>query len=169
MPPDFRVFEALTRHGVPYVIIGGHAVNYHGHQRGTDDADLIWIRSPEADAKLLAALAELDAKYIGRDVDPVTKIERLYPVSPTYLSVTHLLMLWTHCGFLDLYDYIPGEPLADPRAAYDSADVFGDLRFVSLPWLRRLKRTAGRPKDLIDLTELEKLHGPPPPDESGGD
>ena len=101
MPPDFRAFDVLKRHGVPFVIIGGHAVNFHGHPRATDDADVVWVRSAEAETALLAALTELDAKYIGKDIDPATGIERAYPVDRVYLSVTHLLMLWTRFGFLD--------------------------------------------------------------------
>jgi hypothetical protein len=161
MPPDFRAFEVLSRHGVPFVIIGGHAVSYHGYPRMTDDADLMWLRSPDADARLLAALEELDAKYIGKDIDPATRMERMYRVDRIHLAITHMLMLWTRFGFLDLFDYVPGEPLRAPQEAYDTAEVWENLRFVSLPWLRRLKRTAGRPKDLLDLAELEKIHGPP--------
>jgi hypothetical protein len=86
----------------------------------------------------------------------------MYSVDRVHLSVTHMLMLWTRFGFLDLFDYVPGEPLVDPREAFDTSEVWENLRFVSLRWLRRLKRTAARPKDQIDLAELEKIHGPPP-------
>jgi hypothetical protein len=162
MPTEFRAFEVLRRHGLPFVIIGGHAVNFHGYVRGTDDADVVWLRSPESEAALAAALAELDAQYIGNDIDPATGIERGHPVSPTYVSTHHLMMLWTREGFLDLFDFPPGEPLVDPQQVYDTAITHNGMRFVSLEWLRRMKRTAGRPKDLLDLEELEKLHGPPP-------
>ena len=37
-----NVFQLLARAGVPFVIIGGHAVNFHGHLRATEDADLIY-------------------------------------------------------------------------------------------------------------------------------
>ena len=163
MPPDLRAFEALDRHGVPFVVIGGHAVNFHGYPRGTDDSDLIWLRTPESEVALTAALAELDAQYIGNDIDPATGIERGYPVTLGYVQTRHLMMLWTRVGFVDLFDYPPGEPLTDARVVYDTADVQGGRRYVSLEWLRRLKRLAGRTKDLLDLAELEKVHGPPPP------
>ena len=67
-----------------------------------------------------------------------------------------------YIGFPDLFDYPPGEPLADARGLNDTAVESNGFRFVSLEWLRRLKQSAGRPKDLIDLEELEKVHGPPP-------
>ena len=162
MAADLRAFELLNRHGVPFVIIGGHAVNYHGYQRATDDADVVWLRSPESEVALLAALTEMDAQYIGNDIDPATGIERAYSVTRAHLSITHLMMVWTRFGFVDLFDHVPGEPLLDLRDLYATAELSGGLRFASLEWLRRMKRTAERTKDRADLEELEKLHGPPP-------
>jgi hypothetical protein len=49
MAPDFRVFEVLARHGVPFLVIGGHAVSFHGYVRATEDTDIVWMRSPEAE------------------------------------------------------------------------------------------------------------------------
>jgi hypothetical protein len=65
MAPDFRVFDVLCRHRVPFVVIGGHAVNFHGSIRATEDTDVVWLRSPTAEAALLAALREIEAAYIG--------------------------------------------------------------------------------------------------------
>ncbi len=39
------VFQFLARAGVPFVIIGGHAVNFHGYVRATEDADVIFEAS----------------------------------------------------------------------------------------------------------------------------
>ena len=70
MAPDFRLFEVLARHGVPFLVIGGHAVSFHGYVRATEDTDVLWVRSPDAEAGLLAALEELNAEYIGNEIDP---------------------------------------------------------------------------------------------------
>lgn len=48
-----EIFRALQRHGVGYVVIGGLAVETHGHVRMTNDVDLI----PDPDPSNLAALA----------------------------------------------------------------------------------------------------------------
>ena len=56
-----KLIETLARHKIPFVIIGGHAVNYHGHQRGTQDVDAIWLRAPDSEAALLSALREVAA------------------------------------------------------------------------------------------------------------
>jgi hypothetical protein len=48
-----RILRALTEHGVEYVLIGGLAVQTHGHVRTTNDADLIPAPDP-ANLKRLA-------------------------------------------------------------------------------------------------------------------
>ena len=65
MTPEFRVFEVLRRHDVPFVVVGGHAVTFHGFIRATEDTDVLWIRSPAAEESLLNALEEIAAEYIG--------------------------------------------------------------------------------------------------------
>ena len=71
-----RIFEALERHGVEYLTIGGVAVNAHGHLRNTRDVDVLIEWTAENMQRLAAALAELDAKPFGvdaelLDVDPL--------------------------------------------------------------------------------------------------
>ena len=154
MPPEFDVFERLKRHGIPFVIVGGHAVNYHGYIRATEDADVVWLRSPENEEQLHRALVELDANYISSEIDPITGIERTVPVTLPWIQNTRLMMLYTKCGFLDLFDYIPGIPQADPAELMQSSLEVDGLRFASLDWLRKMKRAAGRDKDLLDLKNL---------------
>ncbi len=154
MSPDLSLFHVLRRHGVPFVIVGGHAVNLHGYRRATEDSDLAWVRSPAAEDALYAALTELDACYIGRDLDPATGLERLHPVSRPYIQANHLMMLWTTGGFLDLFDYVPEHPDVDVERLMESSVEVDGLNVVSLDWLRRMKTVAGRDKDLIDLKNL---------------
>lgn len=156
MAADDALMLALLRHGVPFVVIGGHAVNVHGYQRVTEDVDVVWLRSPESELALFNALTEVQAQYIGNEIDPATGIERAYPVSPSFIKATRLMMLWTRHGFLDLFDYVPSFPDEDPKQLLiDSTDVAG-IRYVGLEWLRKMKQAAGRSKDLLDLDNLPK-------------
>jgi len=75
MAPDLRVLDVLRRHGVPFVVIGGHAVNFHGSLRSTEDTDVIWIRSLQAEANLLSALQEIDARFIGTEIDSAVQLD----------------------------------------------------------------------------------------------
>jgi hypothetical protein len=54
MPIFASVFLALNEAGVPFLVIGGHAVVLHGHLRNTFDLDLLI-----ADSKLAIARAAL--------------------------------------------------------------------------------------------------------------
>jgi hypothetical protein len=58
-PPDWNAFLALLmRHGVRFLVIGGHAVAAHGRPRATEDLDL-FVDATAANARRLgAALAE---------------------------------------------------------------------------------------------------------------
>lgn len=154
MPPELELVDVLRGHGVPFVVVGGHAVNVHGYRRATEDTDVVWLRSPAAEEALFRALTEVDARHIGRDVDPATGLERMIPVTIEWIRASHLMMLWTRHGFFDLFDYIPGFPAeAVGQLLATGMDVNG-VRFASLEWLRRMKRAAGRPKDLLDLQNL---------------
>jgi hypothetical protein len=108
-----ELLKILTDHRVPGVVIGGHAVTFHGHIRETEDLDVIWLRSPDAERSLLAALTAVNAKWISNVVDPTTGIEKLVPVSLPYIKANHLMLLVTDLGLLDLFDYVPGMPDAN--------------------------------------------------------
>lgn len=55
-----RILRALAEHGVEYVLIGGLAVQTHGHVRTTNDADLIPAPDPANLKRLAAALHSLE-------------------------------------------------------------------------------------------------------------
>ena len=150
----FRLIDVLVKHDVPFVIIGGHAVTYHGYVRATEDTDVVFLRSDGAEAALYKALVELNARWIGNEIDPSTGHEYTYPVSPAYIRGTHLMMLLTDEGFLDVFDYIPGYPNEAVSELLGSSHESAGRRFVSLEWLRRMKQAAGRSKDRIDLDNL---------------
>lgn len=152
-----QIFERLARAGVPFVIIGGHAVSFHGYVRTTEDADIVFQRTAASEASLLQVLQSIHACWISDEIDPQTGIERLVPITADYVRSEHPMMLCTDLGFLDIYDYIPGFPDTPVHEILADSVVFGELRFVSLPWLRKLKACAGRHKDLDDLEHLPKF------------
>jgi hypothetical protein len=154
MSDGFELLGVLRRHGVPFVIIGGHAVNFHGYARATEDIDVVWLRSSASEQALFNALSEIDARYIGKDIDPATGIERTYSVTLPFIQISRLMMLTTRHGFLDLFDYVPGFPNEDTGQLLDSSVESQGLRFVSLAWLRLMKQASGRNQDRLDLEKL---------------
>ena len=148
------VFETLCRHGVAFAVIGGHAVTVHGYIRATEDHAVVFLRTPDNERRLFAALTEMHARWISDERDPQTGLERQVPVSLPFVQRQRLMLLLTDAGFLDLFDYIPGSP-AESVAQFlaDSIEVAG-VRYASRDWLLRMKRAAGRPQDLLDLEHL---------------
>lgn len=152
-----ELLNSLLRAGVPFVIIGGHAVNFHGYIRTTEDTDIVFLRTPASEAALLDVLQSIRACWISNERDPETGLERLVPVTPAYLRTQHLMMLCTDLGFLDIYDFIPGFPETPVQELFADSIPLGELRFVSLAWLRKLKTAANRHKDLDDLEHLPEI------------
>ena len=58
IPDDWREFIALMNsHGVDYLLVGGHAVGFHGHPRLTGDIDF-FVRPTAENAAALASVLE---------------------------------------------------------------------------------------------------------------
>jgi hypothetical protein len=149
-----RIFEALQRHEVEYLTIGGVAVNVHGHVRNTRDVDVLIEWSAENMRRLSAALGDLDAKLFGVDADLLDVDLR----DPKALLNGGNFTLRTAAGGLDLFDpsEIPGgRPYAEMRPRAVEAVVQGiSVRAVGFDDLIRLKRESGRDRDLEDVATL---------------
>lgn len=154
----------LDRAGVEFVIIGGFAVIAHGVVRATKDLDVC----PDPDEanlhRLAALLRDLHAQQIG--VEELGEDQfPLDPLDPADLARGGNFLLETDLGRLDIMQWVPGmdEDGAYTELAGDAVtgEAFGvTFRVASLQHLRRMKRTAGRPRDLQDLADLEDAHGP---------
>jgi acylphosphatase len=151
-----RIFEALQRHQVEYLTIGGIAVNAHGHVRNTRDVDILVEWTPENMQRLAAALAELDARLFGVDAE----LMEVDPRDPDDLLSGGNFTLRTAAGGLDLFDpsEIPGgRPYTEMRPRAVEAVVEGiRVRAVGFDDLIRLKRASGRDRDLEDVATLLK-------------
>ena len=149
-----RLLEMLVAHSVSFVIIGGHAVNYHGYIRSTEDIDLIFRRDDNSDEGLFSVLKSVNAFWIGDEVDPKTGLEKTHAITPEYVQQQHMLLLGTDVGYADLFDFIPGMPNEPLDDLFADSIQDGCRRFVSLHWLKRLKVASDRPQDRIDLEHL---------------
>ncbi len=149
-----RIFEALQRHEVEYLTIGGVAVNVHGHVRNTRDVDILVEWTPQNMRRLAAALGDLDAKLFGVDAEHLG----IDPRDPEDLLNGGNFTLRTAAGGLDLFDpsEIPGgRPYEEMRPRAVEAVVEGiTVRAVGFDDLIRLKRESGRDSDLEDVATL---------------
>ena len=125
----------------------------HGSGRNTRDLDICYSADPANLDMLGITLVELEAKLRGIDAD--------VPFVPDgrTLRRTSMLKLQTPDGWIDLLLQPSGAPSYDElrrRATRMDLDEFVVL-VASLDDLAAMKRAAGRPKDLLDLEEIEVI------------
>lgn len=151
---DFSgLLGALVGGDVDFIIIGGAAATVHGSTRLTLDLDVVYGRSRENIARLVAALGPL-APYL-RGAPPGLPFRLDEPTVRAGLNFT----LSTRLGDLDLLGEVPGGGGFDALLPHATAiELFG-LRCLCLRLekLIEVKRAAGRPKDLEAIAELELL------------
>ena len=69
LPDDFRdMLVELSDASVDFVVLGGHAVAFHGHPRATKDLDVLVRPTPENASKVYRALAAFGAPLEAFDV-----------------------------------------------------------------------------------------------------
>ncbi len=149
---------ALHAAQVDYIVIGGFAVAAHGFVRATKDLNIV----PSGDAanleRLAAVLRELGAELFGTDdFDP--KEFPFDPLDPSQLAEGGNFLLLTRFGRLDMMQWVPGieadQAYERLRRAAVPTELDGRPVLVcSREDLITMKRTAGRPQDLVDLREL---------------
>lgn len=153
------LFRRLGEADVDYVVIGGWAVNAHGHRRYTGDVDICPSPEHENLARLAQALTELNAVQLGGG-DFAAEEMPGDPTDPDSLAEGGNFRLVTDHGVLDVMQWVPG---IEDEQAYRTlrldaleAEVFGTtVRVCSLEALRTMKRAADRPIDREDLEALE--------------
>ncbi len=150
---DLRALLAtLHRHAVDYTVIGGVAVQVHGHRRTTKDLDVIPAPAAANLERLAAALAELEAR--PRDIPgggaPTAQHLATAPVVPP-LTTTH--------GELHILRDVPGAPpYEDLRARALVVELEGvSLAIAGLDDLIAMKRASARPADIHDIAALTAI------------
>jgi hypothetical protein len=144
-----RIFSALDIHKVDYVVIGGIAVQVHGHVRMTNDIDLIPSPSPANLQRLADALNDLDARILNPGSERLT-------IDAAMLPRAALWQLTTRHGDIDVLHDAPGAApypqLRDRALTVTLGDI--DIPFAGRDDLIRMKRARARPVDLADIAAL---------------
>ena len=141
----YQLVAALTGHQVDFVVIGGVALQAHGHVRTTLDLDVVAAWTPENMHRLASALRELDAKLRGVDADllglDLGDAETLYNGGN--------FLMHTRYGDLDVFavDQTAGAPARyeDLSACAIAVEIRGAILLIAHPDdLIRMKTAAAR-------------------------
>jgi len=141
---DLKEFIALLNsHNIEYIVVGGHAVAFHGHPRFTGDID-VFVRTTSENAQRLLRVLEAFG-FGGIGIAEGDLIER-----------GRVISLGQPPNRIDILTSISG---VDFESAWESRvhTVLDDQPVALLGWtdLLRNKEASGRQKDRADL---EKLH-----------
>ncbi len=135
----------MNSHGVDYVVVGGHAVGYHGYPRFTGDIDL-FIRSTSDNAvRVLAVLRAFGFSDLS-DVESILS------------QPGKVVQLGRPPNRIDILTGISGVDFGEASAGAQLSHLDGvPVRIIGRAALLKNKRASGRAKDLADVEELEKL------------
>ena len=153
------LFRALNATGARYVVVGGLATVLHGYARLTADVDLVVDLAPEPAGRLVDAL-------VGLGLVPRA------PVDAAGFADPEIRERWVRDKGMQVFSFVDR---ANPMRAVDLFVQY-PIDFESL-WSRAqvmtlesttvpvanlddlitMKRIAGRPQDLVDIEQLERI------------
>lgn len=151
---DFAaVLRLLSEGKVETILIGGVAAIAHGSARLTQDVDVVYRRTPGNLDRLVAVLSP-HHPYL-RGAPPGLPFRWEAATIKNGLNFT----LTTDLGPLDLLGEVTGGGRYEDLLPHTvELRPFGIVvRCITLEWLIRTKRAAGRPKDFEAIAELEAL------------
>ena len=149
---DFKEFlRLLNSEKVKYLLLGGYAVNFHGHQRFTGDID-IWISTEPGNAeRVCAALAKFGFPPGALNLAEFQERGRVFQFGRVPIRID-ILTGPSGIEFSECYS-------RRVESLWDGIPV----PIISLEDLKTNKAASGRPKDLADLAELGRRSGQPKP------
>jgi hypothetical protein len=143
---DYKdILSAFDGLGVKYLVVGAHAMAFHGVARSTGDIDL-WVKcDPVNSDKVFRALADFGA--------PLDNLEKSYLETPG-----NVFQMGVAPNRIDILTAIDGVVFDD---AYESRIEF-NLGNLSVPVIGKghlitNKKAVARPQDLVDIQRLEEI------------
>lgn len=152
LPELEKLAEALNRHDVKWVLVGGMAVMLYGADYLTSDCDLATEKTEQNLKRLKAALEELGARPVRASDNGEFELDFSILMAP-------FMHLKTEAGPVDIINRLPN--IESFQKLYDNAlvvDVQGiQVRLAAIDDLIKLKTDTGRDRDQMHITMLESL------------
>lgn len=142
---DLREFiELLNSHGVEYLVVGGHAVAFHGYPRYTGDIDFLIRATEENTARIMSVI-----KHFGIDADAL---------KAALTEPGKIVQIGRPPNRIDILTSASGIDFDEAWGGAVGGSLDGvPVRFPDIGSLLKNKRASGRMKDLADVEELEKV------------
>jgi len=143
-----RFWKAMEKNGVRYIMVGGYATNIHGYQRYTGDMD-IWIQDTTVNR------INLRKAFEAAGMGDFFMMERMQFIPGwTDFRLNNGLKLDIMIEMKGLEGYSFDE-------CYQIATI-AEIETINIPFLHinqliANKKAVNRPKDQIDVIELEKI------------
>ena len=143
---DFRDFlTCLNDTGVEYLIVGGHAVAYHGYVRPTRDMD-VWVAVSTDNAERLVRAVKA---FFGAELKGLAK--------DWFLDGENVTRFGAVPNLIEILPTISGGNFGEAYARRVVTEIDGQkTNLISLTDLLANKRASGRLRDLTDVEELTK-------------
>jgi hypothetical protein len=143
-----RIWRVFKHHNLEYIMVGGFAVNLHGFNRTTGDVD-IWIKdTPENRERFRKILVDLEYA----DLPQIQSID-FVPGWTTFILNSGLE--------LDVMSYLQGFSQEKFEFCFQYASIAKildlEIPFLHINHLLEAKKATFRPKDQIDILELERI------------
>ena len=142
---ELEVIRAFRGAGVRFLIVGGRAVQFHGHSRDTKDLDLLVEPSAENWPKLRAALRQLNASVPAFEE---LSQERKYQAKLRFYETVEFLTAVEGVCFAEAW-----------TESIDTAFAGLQVRVLSKAHLILSKRHSRRQVDVDDVRALEGITG----------
>ena len=146
LPKDLREFiESLNSHGVEFVVVGAHAVAFHGYPRFTGDIDLLLRPTPENAGRVMAALGAFGFRSPG-----LSAADFVRPDAVVQLGVAP--------NRIDLLTAITGVGFDEAWTGRTAGALGGvPVSFLGYEALLKNKQATGRSRDVEDLARLKAI------------
>ncbi len=139
-----ELLSSLVEEKVKFLIVGGYALAFHHEPRYTKDID-IWIDNSRKNARLVYKVL----RDFGAPVDSID--EEFFTFSDHFLKLGKEPMR---------VDFICGMGVLEFSTAWKNkvkGKLLGiNVNYVGIKDLLLLKKSAGRPQDLVDIANLKK-------------
>lgn len=143
---DLREFvELLNSHGVEYLVIGAHAVSFHGHPRFTGDIDF-WVRPETPNARRVVEVL----RAFG--------FEELGLGASDFVTPGMVVQLGQPPNRIDLLTTISGVDFDSAWHTRAEGSLDGiPVSFLGFESLIANKLASSRPNDLADVAQLKAI------------